>query len=316
MAIDLCASIGKNTGRIRCDRKRGVPAKPILGNKVFTPSDQTNETTLVAAIMAAINLDSTNANKLYPIPGTIKDVTPITEADVTGKLAFGPTRRLRKGNPGYNYTLELSHTEYQNILAFDGIEVPVITLDRKYDGWFYEDEATGNISGEMAYVTFSGNGFEDGKAIETGVCIMTVAYLDVDDFERRSAYFTFKNVTANDFKGLNDVNLVEFQAHASNVYKIGFKIQTAKVGGDLNIWDESGAAIVALTFTASTSAGALTLTSVAADNTLKCGTFTFDNTAFTALAPGTAITVQPPSVATLIAAGITGIELLPITVTK
>lgn len=318
MALDLCALVGGNTGGPNCDGKRRAPKKIILGSKVFTTSDYPDEATFVAAIQAAINLDASSSSKLFPFPN-IKAITPITEADTSGKLAFGATRRLRKGNPGYTYSLEIGHTQYQKLLAFDGKELPVITIDDAYQGWFYRNPTTGSISGEMAYVTVQGSGFEDGNAVETGVATVTIAYLDVDDFEKRSAYYGFQTISVGDFQGLKDVTLIEPQAAASNVYKVAMRIKTAKIGNDLNPWDEHGAAIAALTFTAGTGTNygtALVITSVAADNTLKAFTVTFDSTAFTALAGGTKIKLTPPSVATLVAAGVTGVELFPIIVTK
>lgn len=324
MSTNLCSVVGGNTGGVLCDTKRKVPKKPLVGGKAFTSSEYADAVTLQAAILAAINLATGDANKLFPFP-EILEVAPNTEADTTGSLALGPVRRLRKGRPSYTYSVEIGHYQYQKLLAFDGKTLPVFMLDDSTNMWGYRAAAAANTpntntwKGEQAYITVSGNGFEDGANAATGVATITISYLSVDDFEKRGTYVSLPDLAPGDLEGLKDVMLSEPQAHASNVHKIKMTIPLPKLASDLNIYDDYGAAIAALTWAAGTGtnyATPLTITSVAVDATLKSLTVTFDSTAYTALASGAKIKLTPPDVAALVAASVTGIEIGTIILTK
>lgn len=324
MSTDFCSTSGGNTGPVKCDKKRGVPKKIVIGSKTFSSSEYADAATLQAAILAAINLSNGDANKLFPFP-EILEIAVTTEGNTTGSLALGPIRRLRKGRPGYTFSCEIGHYQFQQLLAWDNTTVPVYTFDDKNSWWAYRAAAAANtpntnpLKGEMFLLTIQGNGFEDGANAATGVCTFDLSAISVDDFEKRSVYASIPDLSAGDLEGLKDVMLSEPQAHASNVYKIMMTIPVPKVGGDMNIYDDYGAAIAALTFTAGTGtnyATPLTITSVAVDATLKALTVTFDSTAYTALASGAKIKLTPPNVAALVAASITGIEIGTIILTK
>lgn len=324
MSTNLCSTVGGNTGGVDCGDKRATPRKIAAGGKEFSSSDYADATTLQAAFLAACKLNTGDANKLFPFP-EINEVEILTEADTEGNLALGPKKRLRKGRPGYRYSVEISHQQYQKLLAFDGKTVSVFTFDENSNMWGYRANAaaytpnTNNFKGERAYITVSGNGFSDGNNANAGVATITIAYLSVEDFEKRGTYASLPDLASGDLVGLKDVLLSEPSAHVSNVYKIKMTIPLPKLASDLNIYDDFGVAIAALTFTAFTGATystSLAITSVAVDATNKCLTITFDSTAFTALSAATKIKLVPPTATVLDAASVTGIELAPIIVTK
>lgn len=324
MSTNLCSTQGGNTGGVLCDDKRRRPKKIIVGGKKFSSSDYADSATLMAAILAACKLPTGDANKLSPFP-EILEVAVNTPASTSGNLAHGPVRRLAKGKPAYTYSCEIGQLEFQKLLAYDGKTLPAYTFDEANNMWGYRAIAdantpnTNNWEGEMVYITVEGNGFEDGANAATGVCTISVSYLSVDDFEKRGTYASLPNLSAGDLVGLKDVMLSEPQAHASNVHKIKMTIPLPKLGSDLNIFDDFGAAIAALTFTAFTGATfttSLTITSIAVDNTLKCLTVTFDSTAYTALSAGAKIKLVPPTAAVLDAADVPGIEIGYIILTK
>jgi hypothetical protein len=324
MSTDFCATGSGNTGKVGCDKKRGTPRMFSIGGKSFTSSDYADADTFKAAILTAINLGNGDSGKLFPFP-EILEVAVTTEGKTTGSLALGPIRRLRKGRPGYTFSCEIGHYQFQKLLAWDNTEVRVFTFDDKNLWWGYRAAAAANtpntnsIKGELALLTIEGNGFEDGANAATGVCIIDLSFRSIDDFEKRSVYMEVPSLSIGDLEGLKDVMLSEPQAHASNVHKIKMTIPVPKVGGDMNIYDDYGAAIAAMTWTAGTGTNygtALTITSVAVDATLKCLTVTFDSTAYTALSSGAKIKLTPPSVATLVAGSVTGIEIGTIILTK
>lgn len=322
MSLDFCSALSGNSGGVNCDNKRRTPRRFSVGSKVFTPSDYADEPTFAAAFKNAHLQNNGTTGKLFAFP-KISQVVPVTEADTMGKLPLGPNRRLRKGNPGYTFNCEVNQTEFQNLVeAFDNQELPVFMLDSVRQMWFTFEDATGNVSGELALITVGGNGFEDGENIATGVCQIGVYYLDVDVFEQNSKYYKFTSLGVNDFKGLKTVELREPAAHVSNVHTLVPEIKTARLGGDLNIMPEHGTALAAATWTAFSGAPnfttSLTVTGVAVTGTGNNAklAFTFDSTTYTGLANNTQIRIVPPTVATLNTAGVTGIEILPKVVTK
>jgi hypothetical protein len=324
MATDFCATGSGNTGKIGCDKKRGTPRMFAIGGKSFSSSEYADPDTLKAAILASINLSNGNSSKLFPFP-EILEVAVTTEGKTTGSLALGPIRRLRKGRPGYTFSCEIGHYQFQQLLAWDNTEVRVFTFDDKNLMWSYRAAAAANtpntnpLKGELALLTIEGNGFEDGANAATGVCIIDLSFRSVDDFEKRSVYAELPDLSIGDMEGLKDVMLSEPQAHASNVHKIKMTIPVPKVGGDMNIYSDYGSTIAGLTWTAGTGTNygtALTITSVAVDSTLECLSVTFDSTAYTALASGAKIKLTPPNVAALVAANILNIEIGTIILTK
>lgn len=324
MATDFCSTSGGNTGGVKCDKKRGVPRKFAIGGKEFSSAEYADADTLKAAILDAINQPNGSSDKLFPFP-EILEVAVTTEGKTTGSLALGPVRRLRKGRPGYTFSCEVNHYQFQQLLAWDNTEVPVYTFDDKNSWWAYRASAAANtpntnpLKGELALLTIEGNGFEDGANAATGVCIIDLSFRSVDDFEKRSVYASIPDLSVGDLEGLKDVMLSEPSAHVSNAHKIKMTIPVPKLGADLNIYDDYGAAIAALTWTAGVGANygtALTITTVAVDATNKCLTVTFDSTAYTALASAAKIKLMPPDVTDLVAANIVGYEIGSIILTK
>lgn len=326
MSTNYCAVQGGNTGTPSCVGKRKVPKKPVVGGRKFTYAEYSNSETFQDAIIASLNLSAGDPNKLFPFP-EILEVANNTEADTTGSLALGPVVRLRKGRPSYTYTVDIDHYQFQKLLAFDNKVMPVYSFDDASNWWAYRPTTTANtpntkdISGEMALITVSGNGFEDGANAATGKCTITFSYLSVDDFEKRSVYAMLPNMSSGDLVGLIDVMLSEPVAHTTNVYKIKMTIPGPVLGQDLDIYDDYAAAIAALSAQWSAKTGAnfatsLTITSIAVDATLKALTVTFDSTAYTALANGALIKLIPPTVAQLVTANIAGYEIGDIILVK
>lgn len=324
MSTNLCSSVGGNTGGVGCDGKRKVPKKIMAGGRTFTSSEYADPTTLQTAFLASINLSNGDSNKLFPFP-EIGEVNIATEADTEGNLALGPKRRLRKGRPSYTYSVEIGHYQYQKLLAFDGKTIPVFTFDDANQIWGYRAVAAANTpntnvwKGEMAYITISGNGFEDGANATAGVATISVSYLSIDDFERRGTFAFLPDLSAGDMAGLIDVMLSEPQAHSTNVYKIRATIPVPKLASDLNIYDEFGATLAGLTWTAGSGASyatSLPVTSVAIDATLKALTFTFDATAYGLLSSGAKFKLFAPAMSAYVTAGIVGYEIGNIILTK
>lgn len=314
MALSLCASIGANTGIIDCDLTRGNPVKLAAGSATFDSDDYADQTTMDAAILSKLILANGDSQKLYPFP-VIQGNTDQTEAAKYGNLGYGLKVKLLRSKPGYEFDVLAGSALEKKLIAWDGQIVPFYILDDKSQ-WAGVKDSNGIFKGANYLVGVEPRGYGDAQNPKTTK--ITISIVDTADFTE-NAYFHVTALSSSNIVGLKDVVLSEPQAHASNVYKIKMKIPTSKLNGDLDIWDDYGSAIAALTFTAGTGTNygtALTITSVAADNTLKALTVTFDSTAFTALASGAKIKLTPPTPAVLDAADVTGIELGSIILTK
>lgn len=304
MSVDLCNINAGNTGGPACVKQRGVPKKFAVGSRSFTSAEYTNSETMRDAIIASLLLETNDADKLYVFP-EIFQVDPTTEANTEGNLTLGPKLRLRKGRPSYTYTVDISHDEYQKLLVFDGRKIPVFTLDDESAFWGFRPATTANtintkdFSGEIAYITISGNGFKDGANVATGKCTITVSYLSVDDFEKRSAYVSVPTLSPGDLVGLIDV-MMSLVSLVSNVATIQFTIPVPQVDAVLNFGEDYITELDALSFTAATGTTYSTplaiTTQIASGNNMV---ITFDTTAFTALSSGTKIQLKGPSVSAM-----------------
>jgi len=314
MALSLCGSIGDNTGIIDCDLVRGNPVKIAPGGATFDSDDYADQTTMDAAILSKLILPNGNSQKLFPFP-VIQGNTDQTEAAKYGNLGYGLKVKLLRSKPGYEFDVLAGSALEKKMIAWDGQIVPLYILDDKSQ-WAGVKDSNGIFRGANYLIGVEPRGYGDAQNPKTTK--ITISIVDTAEFTE-SAYFHVTALSSSDIVGLKDVVLSEPQAHASNVYKVKMKIPTSKLNGDLDIWDDYGTAIAALTFTAGTGTNygtSLTITSVAADNTLKALTVTFDSTAFTALSSGAKIKLTPPTPAVLDAADVTGIELGSIILTK
>jgi hypothetical protein len=135
-----------------------------------------------------------------------------------------------------------------------------------------------------------------------------------------SAAFIETNLSLSDMEGLLDVTLAEYAAHASNVYKIKGFIPSSSPNTSLNLYDSfaDDLAVAGMwdaksgtTFTTN-----LPITSVAKNTSNKGWDITLDSTAFTALSSGAKIKISLADPTTLDGGDVTGVEGIPVIVTK
>lgn len=304
MSLNLCSTAGGNTGGIACSQAPGVAKKILLGTGSFAKADYASQALFEAALTAAIMLPEGSSGKLYPFP-EIKEIENKTEANKEGTLGLGYKETLSEGLPAYNYKVKVGQDQYQKMRKFNGVTIPVYTLDGNGNIWGMVN-ANGTFSGISASIFVSGNGFGDGNGIVTAV--ISVSYQSASDFNDSGKYFPM-TLGYNEVQGLLDVDLTEI-SHASNVYKIAATIDTAQLGTTLNMYDDYADALAVAglwkAYTGANYATPLTITSVAKDPTVKGWTVTFDSTAFSALSTGAKIKLEFTTPALLDAADISG----------
>ncbi|MDP4151192.1 MAG: hypothetical protein Q8943_17430 [Bacteroidota bacterium] len=305
MSLNLCGTIGGNTGPIDCDVARGIAMVPIIGGKSFVAADYATQAAFAAALIAACKLATGNGNKLFPFPLS-QDVAEKTPANKEGTLGLGFTQTLLEGRPAYETQVLIGQTQFQNLRKWNRVIAPVFMLDDQNNVWG-KLNSDGSFVGLQAYIFVSGLPFGDGAKNITAK--ISISFLSAADFNDNCAYMGIPaNTTLTGLK--NVVLTVNTGGHASNVWHISANILTAALGKKINL-EQNGYAMLlasAALWTASTPAGSLAITSVADDPTNGGWTVTFNSAAYTALAAATQITLSLADPTTLDTANVTGVE--------
>lgn len=313
MATSLCGQqVGANVGAVACDFLRGNVKILIVGGATFTGSDYVDTATMDAALVAKFKLATGNSQKLFPFPLVI-GATDNTEAAAFSNSGYGVRYKTKGSIPAYTFQVVAGSTLEKKLKVYDGQNVPILILDDKKQIWGVKNGTT--FQGAVYQLSIEPHGFGDGS--NPKFTEISISVVDPADFSDNAFVYQTAMGTGS-FKGLTDAELWEI-SHTTNVYKIGFRIPVAGLNKDLNPYDEYGALLSPLTFTAGTGvnyATPLVITSVAVDATLKALTVTFDSTSYTALPALTKIKLSAPIPATLDAAGIVNIEIASVILTK
>lgn len=314
MSLSLCGTIGANTGPVLCDITRGNPLTIMFGSSIFTTGEQASNATLKAAMLNRIKRSAGDSEKLFPLPVIVGTATK-TAAAKYGTYGYGLQTKLLRSLKAYEFDVLAGSTLERNLIAFDGQTVPCFIFDDKRNIAGKLDSGL-NFIGTPVLVGVEARDYGDASNPQSTK--VSISFIDAADFTENSAFFQ-SSFSASDLVGLKDTYIFEPSAHSTNVYKAQVKIKTAIINGDLNTYDEYGALIAALTFTAGTGTNFATpmpITTVAVDAANKALTITFDSTAYGLLAALAQIKLFPPTPAVLDAANVRGIEIAPYVFTK
>lgn len=313
MSFNLCTVSNRNTGGIKCDVSRGVLSKPFIFNDDYEVGDVNTPQTFLAALIASSILGKNESGKVFPMPN-VEEITNKAEANKEGTLALGFKQILFEGRPAYEIKFFAGNVQLKALRAYNNKTVGLLEYDRNKNMW-------GTVSGTKfkgfsAKVFFTGGDLATGQNVEEGVVTMTISILDVNEYRDNNYYMPIEgNIT--DIKGLVDVEGYVF-SQATNVVKIGYRLQTSQLGKYINMFDnfEDELADAGLYLAYSVGAdGVLTplaITSVVKDAVNHVYTFTLNATAYGLLAPGTPIKIFAVNPATLEANDITDVELDPV----
>ena len=313
MALSLCSTSVDNTGELACDKSRGVLKKIFICNGAIAEADYTDEAELFAKLVANSKLSKSDSNKLFVI-NEAQEIADASESNVEGTLGLGFKTTIREGKPAYTVKLFAGADLLKRLRTFNNQTVRIFEWDA--NGTIWGTKSGTDFKGFQAKLYFSGNKLATGQNVDEGVVTMTISILSTSEYFD-NPYWAALDGNIEDIVPLIDVPMA-FVSNASNVHEISMKIADSNLIGDFNIYDDFMDAIDTLTFTAKSGAGdpttALAITSVAKNATLKTLTVTYDNTAYSS-ATGN-IKLIPPTPATLDAADVTGIEILPVTYAK
>lgn len=316
MALSLCDSVVANTGELACDKSRGVIKKLMIFNGAIGSSDYTDAETFLARLVANSKLSKTDSNKLFVL-NEAQDVADASEANKEGSLNLGFKTVLVEGKPAYKIKFFAGGDLLKRLRSFNNQTVRVLEYDA--NGVVWGTKSGTDFKGFQAKLFFVGNKIATGQNVEEGVVEVTVSILSTSEYFD-NCYWMETSGNFEDVVALQDVQLT-YISKSSNVFKIGAYINGSNLAEVYNIHDDYGAILATLDANFSAGTGTnygtgLTITSVAADDSLKCLTVTFDNTAYSALSSGTKIKLSGPTPAQLDGADATGIEILPVILTK
>lgn len=314
MPYSLCGTSVDNLGEQACDKAKGVLRKLFIFNGTIAAASYVDMDTFFAKMVTNSKLTKSAADKVFVIHEA-EDLADSSDANKEGSLNLGFKTVLLEGKPGYKVKIFAGGDLLKRLRTFNNQTIRIIEYDA--DGVFWGTKSGTNFKGFQAKFFVTGGKIATGQNVEQGVVDIQISILSVSEYFD-NAYWMESTGNVEDITPLLDVNLT-YISNSTNVFKIGMTIPGSNLIGPYNIFDEEGAAIAALTFTAGTGTNygtSLAITSVAVDTTLKCLTVTFDSTAYTALSGGTLIKLIPPTPATLDTADVTETELLPVILTK
>jgi len=316
MSLSLCSQSVNNTGELGCDKSRGVLKKIFIFLGEIGSSDYASESLLFTKLVANSKLSKSDSNKIFPI-NEAQDIADSSEANKEGSLNLGFKTVLLEGKPGYTVKIFAGGDLLKRLRTFNNQTVRILEWDA--NGVLWGTKSGTSFKGFQAKLFFTGNKLATGQNVEEGVVTFSLSILSTSEYFDNAYWASLSGNNIEDVKPLIDVPL-SFISNVTNVHKIGIKIPGSNLISSYNIFDDFGAAIAALSanFSAFSGAGdpatSLAITSIAVDNTLKCLTVTYDNTAY-----GTAtgnIKLVPPTPAQLDTGNVTNVELIKVTYPK
>lgn len=313
MSLSLCgANSSININDIDCDGQRQLPRLLAISAGSYDSNDYADSDTFLAALIADTKLARTDSNKLIVLP-VIQGTTDQTVAPKDGNLGYGLVFRLVDGRATYTFDIPMGSTSEKALKSLDGKTAGIFIYDSGQQFWGIADVA-GNFSAPKWNIAVTPRPFQDGQNVK--VTQITISLVNTDDFIINAYYVPVALNTAS-LKGLNDAQIIKI-SNTTNVYQYRVITPTTAIGRpiDLGLKFGSTLAVVSL-WLAKTGPGfgtTLTIMSVAYSNGIY--TVTYDSTAYTALSTGAKIKQALADPTALDTANVTGIEGIPVIVTK
>lgn len=311
---NVCGTLGANTGKPQCDVALGAIKYMLLTQgKEFTEADLTDATTLKAAIKAAMLNVRGTTNKVYLFP-YVNESEDDSGDPVRASLADGFEKTLLDPVPKYNTRSgAVGFAQNQAMCAFNGFSGKMYIIDTNNRFSYRIKDDNGGKGFGVGDVYTNAPKFANTAAIN--VVSTRVSFSSSDELKLPAIGLVQLDFNIADLVNIEDVQMVEKAAQASNVFTIGGK--SVYTGADIyTAYKTALAATARWNVRRMDTDVAIALTSVAADDANKGWDITTDNTEYTALPSGTKLSFNIKDPATLEAAGVTGIEGIQIIYTK
>lgn len=316
MSIQLCGSIGGNTGGIPCAVSPESALNFAIWGGKLTPEQYATSAGIKTKLVADSKLTKLSSDKLFLLPLRL-GVESKKEANVEQSFSNGLKVVAREGLPGYRFSFKTSQQQNAQLRKFNNQEVSLLVQDKKLNVWGTVDE-NNNFIGRRAILFFEGLD-HPGDDTVAGIGYVTVMFLDpIENYDTLyfvAAGFNFQT----NLKKLFEVQLFEKAAASSNVLKVSGKIETANPAAPIDIYSDYSTTLFNTgslwKATNVQTGGSFTITGIAS-NAGGYGALTLDSTAFAALSSGDKILIENTSPTALDAAGAAGIETTGFIFTK
>lgn len=316
MSVNVCATIGNNTGKGTCDVRMKRPKYMLLSDYEFSEEELADSDSLKAALIRQMLKANRESGKVYLSP-KLRVVNDNTGDPNVQTLADGYEEVLNEAQPKYSYQFTAGVCQHQSFANFSGWAGRNYRIDQDNVFW-YKTKSGGGGKGFQTpsfYVDPPRDGNSSG--IATGTARVT---FEIDDFKSNIGAVKLDFDVA-DLVNLVDVDLEDREddydspSSNTNVFYIGGKIKCQ--GAD--IYDTLKASLANVnrwTVENVTQGTTGTFSAVSTSDSLKAWILTVAASFWAAADSGDKIRITGVDPATLKAAGITGIELGAIVFTK
>lgn len=306
--INVCATLGGNTGTPACDVRMGrIKYLLLTTSKEFTEANIASTEALELALQAAMLLSNSDANKVFAFPA-MRDVTNNTGDPATGTLADGYEEVLNEALPKYLLRATPGTCVQQAMASFNGWNGRLFVIDENNIFWYRDNGSNGAKGFSTGYLYTNPPQFKGSADIQTSNTRITFG--SIGEFKSGVGAIKIEFEVA-DLNNLKDVVLDDREDEndsgaLNNVFIIGGKIRCE--GTDIYAAYSSLLNAVARWRAYKSDGTAITIDTVSLNAGESGWNITLNSTAFNALTSGTVFYIDLATPTTLAAAGVTGIE--------
>lgn len=314
--INVCATLGGNTGTPACDVRMGrIKYLLLTTSKEFTAANIATTEAFEAALQAAMLLANSDANKVFAFP-SMREATDNTGDPALGTLADGYEEVLNEALPKYLLRATPGTCVQQAMASFNGWPGKLYIVDENGIFWYRDNGSSGTKAFSTGYLYTNPPKFKGSGDVQTSNTRVTFGSID----EFKSGVGALKlGFQISDLSNLKDVVLDDRESDndsgaLNNVFIIGGKIKCE--GTDIYAAYSAALNATARWRAYKADGTAITITSISLNAGNLAWNVTLDSTTFNAMASGDVfyIDLQPPT--TLAAASVTGIEALKLRFVK
>jgi hypothetical protein len=316
MALSILGQTSSNVGQILGDASKGVIKNLVIHGGAFSAAQTESATAIQAALAAASKVAKTDSGKLYWLP-EVQNFEDRAEQNTTGALNLGPTVMLKEGKAGYEIKCDGSSEFAKAMRKWNNKTVGIYEYDSNRQLWGRQSGT--DFKAYTAKIYVNAMRVASGQAPEEGIVTITVSYMSSTEYGDQAKCLDLSSVDISLISTQNDAELYEAAAKVNNMFKIGIGIPLGQHGKRFDVIAKFGAPLAAAAnFEAKTGAnfGTNLAVSTVAINAQGYLDVSVDNTAYTALAPGSKIQLNLKAPSVLEAAGITDIEGVAVIITK
>lgn len=313
--INICGTLGGNTGRPDCDVRMGrIKYLLLTSGKEFTESELATSESFEAALQTAMLLANSDPNKVFVFP-EMRDVTDNSGDPATGTLADGFEEVLNEALPKYLLRSTPGLCVQQMMASFNGWPGKFYFVDENGILFFKITSSDGGKGLTTGYLYTNPPKPKGSGDVQTANTRLTFGSID----ELKSNLGALKlDFSPADLNNMQDVILTDEETEnvsgsLNNTFLVGAKTRCEGT----NIYSTYKTLLTAARWRAYTSAGVdITITSVTPVDLSSAWQIVLNSSEYNALAEGTVIYIDLVPPATLVANGIEGIEAVKLRFVK